>query len=371
MGTGRGYPRVRTSSGRAVRVNELRDCLFLVGDGFVAGASEHRPAAFPARVVELLVLAHIVERDLEVAPDVDIGPGVAVVLDERRCRARGHPLKLCDPPDDLRVLFAPWSQADGTMSRQYGGTGVGLAICRRLLALMGGDIGVESELGVGSTFWFTLAFEIDATAGASTLVVDAATRAEVVTRAEAVEARAGQAVEAWAPGVGAVGPAVGAVGPAAPTAHTVSGAPRSIPGRQAGSDPEHGMAAWDAEGNPAVLLVDDDAINRKIIGAMLRRLGLDVDVAEDGHQATAAAGRRDYRMIFMSCQMTGMDGVRATEVIRATEAGRTVSIIAITANTTNFDRDRCLAAGMNAYLVKPLRLESLAAAVAEWRGEDG
>ena len=367
-------------------------------------------------------------------------------------------------PDAMARLFSPFSQADGSMSRRYGGSGLGLVISRRLVSLMGGDMGVESHVGLGSTFWFTVRFEIDGTGDAETnRPTLAGRRVLVLSRNETHRAVLVARLGGWgmnAMGIGdgrdagdwlraaeaagtpadilladvpladgrcsieAILPAVGAStgsatiplvllvprgyrpspdSPAAVVAHVAkpardadlagalesavsprsrddarsSSVPRGAPPgahagpgsyadagprRDAGGDTPEAMAREPS----MVLLVEDNVINQKVAAAMLRRLGVEVDVVADGHEAVAAVRRRDYRMVFMDCQLPGMDGVTATATIRAGEGARRVPIVAVTANGTLYDRDRCLAAGMDGYLVKPVRPESLAAALARW-----
>jgi signal transduction histidine kinase/ActR/RegA family two-component response regulator len=213
-------------------------------------------------------------------------------------------------PDRLRSLFAPFGQADGSMTREHGGAGLGLAVSRRLVDLMGGDIGIESIEGAGTTVWFTVAL-----------------------------------------GVAPPEPAM-----------TTTGALATVPA----PGPDGTQPRGAAVAATTVLLVDDDPINRAVIGAMLRRLGVEVDVASGGREAIVAATQRDYAMVFMDCQMPGIDGVGATVGIRSAEGRHDTPIVAITANDTGFDRERCANAGMNDYFVKPLRRETLQAALDRW-----
>ncbi len=208
-------------------------------------------------------------------------------------------------PEAQSRLFQPFAQADGSMSRRFGGTGLGLAISQRLVTLMGGEMGVRSESGSGSTFWFSVPLEVDRRAA--------------------------------------------------------SAAGRSVRGRSPG------MARSEAR----VLLVEDNEVNRKVVGAILRRLGYAPDVVPDGYEAVRIVESRTYDVILMDCQMPGMDGFEATRLIRTQEAGgRHIPIVAITANATAADRDRCLTAGMDDYLAKPVRLEAIRHALARWLPSD-
>ncbi|MGB4059006.1 MAG: ATP-binding protein [Burkholderiaceae bacterium] len=208
-------------------------------------------------------------------------------------------------PHALARLFQPFSQADNSITRKFGGTGLGLVISRELVLAMGGDIGVESQPGVGTQFSFWLPL------------------------------RAGQA-----------------------PAENTSAAPSCAPG-----DDLPSLVGG------RVLLVDDNKINQKLASAMLTRLGLAFDVASDGEQAVARAAHHPYAVALMDMEMPVMDGVTATLHIRAQEAkaagaghpARPLPIIALTANAMAEDRQRCEAAGMNGYIAKPLNLAALQA----------
>ncbi|HSR36584.1 MAG TPA: ATP-binding protein, partial [Desulfurivibrionaceae bacterium] len=201
------------------------------------------------------------------------------------------------------VLFQSFTQADGSTTRKYGGTGLGLAIVRQLVLLMGGDLGVKSSPGHGATFWCDLR-----------LPVAAETDGE--ERAEGQEA---------APGV-------------------------VLHGR--------------------ILLVEDNKVNQVVAQKMLQRLGQEVVLAENGEAALQALARGErVALILMDCQMPVLDGYAATTAWRAIEAregrGRT-PIIAMTAHAMEGDRERCLAAGMDDYLAKPVKKEALAAMLEKW-----
>ncbi|MCB1959317.1 MAG: CHASE domain-containing protein [Rhodocyclaceae bacterium] len=203
----------------------------------------------------------------------------------------------------LPILFQPFSQGDGSITRRFGGTGLGLSIVRRLAVMMGGNAGVDSAEGRGSTFWITL---------------------QAVVQQGAADI---------------------------PDADTFDAAATAAHGR--------------------VLVVEDNAVNRRVVASMLQRQGLDVNLLTDGQQAVSAITTREIipDVVLMDCQMPVLDGYEATRQIRQWEhdEGRSpLPIIALTASAFTEDRDRCLAAGMNDYISKPLDMDSLQAALARW-----
>jgi CheY-like chemotaxis protein len=241
-------------------------------------------------------------------------------------------------------LFASFQQADTSITRRFGGTGLGLVISKQIVALMGGDIWVRSELGKGSSFFFTVR----------------------LGRADAALALCGAgAVGAGAVEVGAVGEAVlpdagkGAFGPNARDGEGLSSAPAVLSKEAAALG---GAAEPDFTGR-VVLLAEDVEVNREIVEALLGPTGLALVNAEDGREAvrlfTEAPER--YDLILMDVQMPEMDGLEATRVIRAMDVpqAKGVPIVAMTANVFREDIERCLAAGMDDHMGKPLDFSSV------------
>jgi signal transduction histidine kinase/ActR/RegA family two-component response regulator len=215
------------------------------------------------------------------------------------------------PPEKLDVLFKPFSQADSSTTRVDGGTGLGLSIVRRLAGMMGGEAGVESVVGQGSRFWFRV-------------------RAEIV--AEGEESRRGERL------------------PVASAAPAASAVPPTLAG--------------------SVLVVEDNPVNRKVVQAMLGKLGLQIDAVDNGRKALEAiTGGLRPDLVLMDVQMPVMDGLQATEAIRRweSEGGHGhLPIVALTAGAFEEDHQRCMAAGMDDFLAKPIKHEQLLAVLVKW-----
>ncbi|MBZ0091038.1 MAG: response regulator, partial [Sulfuricellaceae bacterium] len=331
-------------------------------------------------------------------------------------------------------LFKSFSQVDGSTSRQYGGTGLGLAISKQLCELMGGRMGVESHSNLGSTFWFDIAFPrtddvcepAPAPAVQRALIVTgrdslsrvlqnqlnfwhipceiARTAADAMAKLHAAAA-AGQAYDvaivdsalpflsanALLQGIGIERPMrfilLTSVAERQHEGHllTAGGAAcLNKPIRRArllqalGGHDLNTAAARQMNKNcefprPSpyrVLVAEDNPVNQKVTLAMLKKMGIEADLAVNGQQAVEAAARQSYRVVLMDCQMPGMDGFEASKAIRQHESklGRHAAIIAMTANVMEGDRERCLASGMDDYLQKPLSLEQLKNSLCAWLG---
>jgi signal transduction histidine kinase/CheY-like chemotaxis protein len=362
------------------------------------------------------------------------------------------------PMEVQERLFQAFTQADNSTTRRFGGTGLGLAISKQLVGMMGGKIGVDSDPGKGSTFWFNIRIEKQTGPAEPppqiyfrdlfdlrVLVVDDnATNRQILrhqlfawkmqkgsaangyealellraaaadkkpydlalldmqmpemdgmTLARAIKADPAIAStrliiltsmghmhtqdELKAAGVDAylIKPVkqsrlfdtlVDVLGRAAAETAFVQAAPAPL----AAPDPGAAAAAPAPPGAARILLAEDNPVNQKVALAQLKGLGFGADPAGNGHEVLSALRRLPYDMIFMDCQMPEMDGYEATRQIRLAEQAGTATwhspmrIVAMTANAMTGDREKCLAAGMDDYLSKPVRKAELQAALMKW-----
>jgi PAS domain S-box-containing protein len=343
-------------------------------------------------------------------------------------------------PEILKTLFQPFVQADSSTTRHFGGSGLGLSIVRRLVEMMGGETGVESELGKGSAFWFTLPMRSIGIAnvephapanraGRRILIVDDNATNRRVLAAQlrhagfetTVAASAREALDGMREAVAARRPIdVALLDLQMPD---LDGA---MLGERMRADPAlagtravlltsidrhgdmqrfaalgfagylskpvrsrelislidkvlaHDARDWQLQSQPIVtrgalrqnagakcfagrvLVVEDNAVNQKVAQRFLERMGCEVDVAQNGVEGVEASGRMAYRLILMDVQMPVMDGYSATRAIRERERGQShVPIVALTANAMTGQLERCLEAGMDGLLTKPIDIEQL------------
>jgi signal transduction histidine kinase/CheY-like chemotaxis protein/HPt (histidine-containing phosphotransfer) domain-containing protein len=344
--------------------------------------------------------------------------------------------------DKISEIFDRFTQADISTTRQYGGTGLGLTICKLLVEMMGGQIGVQSRLGYGSTFWFTLDLPIaqetaiDATGvevlrGVRVLIVDDAQTNRRVLQEQL--SQLGMRVDGFGSAIEVLAALQQANAENDPYRiaildHQMPDIDGEILGGAIKSDPVYrdmrlvlfsslsraadaqrieqaGFSAFFSKPVPqrvlvdalealcsagideplpfltatalspahvepgggvlpftgyCVLVADDNLVNQQVAQRMLERLGCQVDVAANGDIAVSMCRNRQYDLILMDCQMPELDGYEATARIRAEEKeGRRVPVVALTANAMQGEREKCLAAGMDDFLSKPIRPQTL------------
>lgn len=219
-------------------------------------------------------------------------------------------------PENLRLIFQPFTQADGSDSRKYGGTGLGLTITSQIIQAMHGKIDATSEMGKGTEFWFTIQLgKNNPNAPTETNFGD--NNLDPILSDQPPTKLSPKPV------------------PALPSAPNL---------------------------NLKILIAEDNLVNQKVTKLQLEQIGLTADIVENGAEAVEAVKNGDYDLVLMDCQMPIMDGFEATREIRRIQT-KPIQIIAVTANAMKEDRQRCLDAGMDDYLSKPLTTEALAAAL--------
>jgi signal transduction histidine kinase/ActR/RegA family two-component response regulator len=231
------------------------------------------------------------------------------------------------PSHKLDKLFKPFSQIDSSITRKFGGTGLGLAISHKLIGLMGGDIWVESILDRGTTFLFTIPYHpVAIKSSPATEIVDYAVDKTIERPAESTQNKA--------------------------LSSNIPKLAEQIPLK--------------------ILLAEDNPVNQKLANRLFQKMGYSIDIAINGIEVLEAIQKQSYDLIFMDVQMPEMDGLEATRQIRAMEQSaqprlsnpaKSIQIIAITANATHDDREKCLASGMNDFIAKPFKVEHIQTAI--------
>jgi PAS domain S-box-containing protein len=414
--------------------------------GLVDRAVPHLLLGDPVRLLQ--VLTNLVGNAVKFTKQGDVSVQIRLAEDlggevVLRCEVVDTGTGIGAEPGMIDRLFEPFTQADSSITRAYSGTGLGLAICKRLVHAWGGEIGVTTEPGLGSTFWFTVrlarpAANVEPRLAPSlrdlrVLVLDPHTtrraalcellagwgvgvegRADTAAAAQALQrSRVGQpfavvlmtaapngphatafaelarsACDDDAPPIvlltASAQPTAPAAGSAWPTLSSPphqsqvlelltalvdrkSNAPRRLASSPKLRTARSAASSSVAENAPRVLVVDDSVVNRRVAERMLARLGYRTASGDSGLVAVNLLAIGPYAAVLMDCRMPDMDGFTATAEIRREEgARRRTPIIAMTANAQRGDRERCLAAGMDDYLPKPVQLADMERILKHW-----
>ncbi|MGK5077909.1 PAS domain S-box protein [Janthinobacterium sp. HLX7-2] len=236
-----------------------------------------------------------------------------VVADAKHCLVR---FEVCDhgiglSQDEMSKLFQSFQQADASTTREYGGTGLGLAICKQLAQLMGGEVGVDSRTGAGSTFWFTANLGISDQAAPAML--DSMAQTAAAMRASADAALVMRTLQ-----------------------------------------------------HARILLVEDNTFNQQVALELLEEAGASVCLANNGEEALDLLRQTQFDCVLMDVQMPLMDGLQATRLIRADPQLAHLRVLAMTATATSEDRVRCLEAGMDDFISKPIQPAMMYQTIASW-----
>ena len=283
------------------------------------------PPEIPARVVGdrsrlRQVLGHLIGNAIKFTERGEVGLAVGLVKEMPETVTLRFTISdtgIGIARDKQRRLFQSFTQADDSSSRKYEGAGLGLAISKQIVELLGGEIDVRSDPGRGSTFWFTAVFGRDHSVSVASPAAAAPTKTAVAPQQIREE-----------------------------IAHTPAQSLRRL---------------------SRVLLAEDNKVNQRITLRLLEKLGIQADAVINGREAVEALAKHDYDLVLMDCQMPEMDGFEATLAIRQKERnGRRTPICALTANSMSSDRDQCLSAGMDDFMSKPIDLEQLQKTIEKW-----
>lgn len=310
------------------------------------------------------------------------------------------------PKDKVKSLFSPFVQVDAGANRKYGGTGLGLAICKKIVERMGGEISINSEIGKGTNIEFWIACEPVENSHSETLLNEYGTKDEVIIQVNDDELRSKLEVVLKNANIRFLSrynrhsPSTILVTDDMDIAEgfenviyigdelsngcdkkmkihpVISGEMKSqLPGVIAQLSKQIRVSSLgrsdDLEDlkNLNILIAEDNPVNQKLVQMILKKMGLSCDVVANGLEVIDAMERNKYNFVYMDCQMPEMDGFEATAAIRNKYDSDEVVIVAMTANAMKEDRLKCLSAGMNDYLAKPIDLEMVKKNLIKWSAE--